>query len=672
MAPEPSRPRAARALPGLFTLLCVLPALTAPAPAHAFRVVNYNITNYPSVILAQRQPAFRKVLSPLGPDVLVAQEVQSQAGVDSFLTNVLNVIEPGQWSAAPFTNGNDTDNALFYKPSRVQFLGSWAFYPNPANLLRYVNCYRLKPAGYSSAAAELRIYSQHLKASTGSTNVNQRAAEATGIRDSMNAAPPGTHMILTGDFNIYTSTEPAFQKFLESQVDNDGRLYDPLNAIGTFNAAGFASIHTQCPCLSCPTGSGFSGGGLDDRFDMFLPTFNMNDGQGLDLIVSTYKPVGNDGLHYNLNITDAPAIPEDSVIPGYSTALWNASDHLPIRVDLQLPARAGAPASLAFGTVITGGPASQTIAISNANAPSDVLDALTYSYTAPAGFSAPAGTFDLPEGTSSSDAIDMSTATPGVQDGTLLVATDDPDRPTIPVTLSGTVLRHASASLDSLVATALDTLDFGEHETGGFAPLEARAHNRGWDALQARLSLSAAAITGGDGHFSLVSAFTPTLLAGTGASVSVAFDDAATTADSTYEAMLTFTSADEALPGALAQPDLGVRLLARRASGTTTDAPPDAPPPSLTTLFAPFPNPLVAESTVRFDVARGGEVRLEAFDLSGRRVATLIATTLAPGRYTARWNAAGTDGRRVGAGLYFLRLDAPGSAPRSVRLAVVR
>ena len=57
-----------------------------------------------------------------------------------------------------------------------------------------------------------------------------------------------------GDFNVYTSNEPAYGRFLESETDNDGRVYDVQNAPGTWNnGAGFAPIHTQCPCLNnCP------------------------------------------------------------------------------------------------------------------------------------------------------------------------------------------------------------------------------------------------------------------------------------------------------------------------------------------------------------------------------------------------------------------------------------
>src|SRR5262249_14318118 len=154
------------------------------------------------------------------------------------------------------------------------------FYPNAANHLRLVHVYRLKPVGYSSDQAEFRVYVCHLKASTGTTNEAQRAAEAQGIRDSMNAAPLGTHMILTGDFNCYRGTEAALTNVSQSTANNNGQVYDPLGLLSltTWNSnSSMSAVMTQCPCLNnCPTGYGFSGGGLDDRFDLMLGTNNMN------------------------------------------------------------------------------------------------------------------------------------------------------------------------------------------------------------------------------------------------------------------------------------------------------------------------------------------------------------------------------------------------------------
>lgn len=663
MAPEPFRAQAAR-----FASLLAL-TFTLAAPAHAFRIVNYNILNYPGVNLAGRQPHFRTVFSPLGADVVVVQEIQSQAGVDSFRTNVLNVIQPGEWASAAFTEGPDTDNMLFYRTSRVQLVGQRSFFVS-SDVERLVNEYRLRPAGYTSDAADLLVYSVHLKASTGSTNEQQRLREATGLRDTLNALPPGSHAIVTGDFNMYDGTEPALTKFLENQADNDGRLYDPLGLQGLSwqDNPAIAIHHTQCPSTTTyrPSGS-YAGGGMDDRFDLFLPTLNMNDGDGWELLGSTYRTVGNDGLHLNKAVTEAPIAPADTA---YARALWWGSDHMPVRVDFVLPSRAGAPALLAFGSVITGAAVTQPLAVSNAFSAADSIDALTYTLAAPAGFTAPGGTLSVPEGGASADEIGMDTATPGVKGGDLAVSTDDPDHPSLAVALSGTVLRHAVASLDSAIALGAAIADLGTHVAGGFEPAEVRVHNFGWDALQARLALASGVIAGGDGRFSIVGGFSPDLLAGTGRTFAVAFDPTDATEDSLYEATLTFGSTDEALPGATPRPDLVVTLRATLEGGGTTAV--DDAPPAATLLYAPYPNPLAGRATVRFDLARAGDVALEIFDLGGRRASTLVRGALEPGRYSLQWNGLGEDGVPVRAGLYFVRLTSPGAGAQSARIAVVR
>src|SRR5438094_9792004 len=105
MAPEPFRTPAFR-WPSPSIVLLLLMALAAPA--HALRLVNYNVLNYPGATGATRDPLFRTVLAPLSPDVFVAEEMTSAAGCTEFL-NSLNTVEPGQWANAPFIDGNDTD-----------------------------------------------------------------------------------------------------------------------------------------------------------------------------------------------------------------------------------------------------------------------------------------------------------------------------------------------------------------------------------------------------------------------------------------------------------------------------------------------------------------------------------------------------------------------------------
>src|SRR5262249_49242957 len=225
-------------------------------------------------------------------------------------------------------------------------------------------------------------------------------------------------------------------------------------------------------------------------------------------------------------------------------------DRLPVRVDLRLPALLSVSASpIAFGTVIVGASASTDLSVSN-HAPSPG-EGLSYAYAPPAGVVAPSGTLAAAAGATNLDAISLDTSAPVVVAGNLQLASNSADAPNVAIPGPGTVLRHASASLDSNVVQTAGTLDFGTHAAGGFTPLDVRVHNRGYSAAQARLNLTGASITGGAGHFSVTGA-TPQLLAVTGASFSVPFDDANTTADSTYTATLTFTSGDEALPGAAA------------------------------------------------------------------------------------------------------------------------
>jgi hypothetical protein len=530
--------------------------------------------------------------------------------------------------------------------------------------------WRIKPVGYSADAAEIRVYGLHLKASMGFES--QRLAECAGLRDTLNALPPGVRALVMGDFNFYTGLEPGMQKLLESQVNNTGRLYDPLglqNITWQDNLA-VQPYWTQSPCKTGDTGcaSGASTGGLDDRFDLILPTSPWKDGDGLGFVPGTYISVGNDGLHHNNSIQDPPTIPEGA---SYASALHAVSDHLPVRVDITVPAKVNAStAPIAFGTVIVGATASQNLTVSNpAVAPADTLE---YAYVAPAGFTAPTGTISVLPGNNSIDAIALNTATAGSHSGNLAISSNDVDTPSQLVALSGTVLDHAAASLDSLVAITALTLDFGDHSAGSFDNGLARVHDFGYDALQARLQVGTAVFSGpAASRFSMPGGFVPVLVSGTAATWSVAFDDAGAPSDSTYNADLTFGTADEALPGAAPQASLTVHLRARVTSATT--GVPVAGMPTRTQLYNPAPNPMRGTGgTIRFDLATSAHARLEVFDLSGRRVATLADDDFTPGSYSRSWNTRHDDGSAAGAGLYFVRLSGRGLATETVRMAFIR
>lgn len=100
----------------------------------------------------------------------------------------------------------------------------------------------------------------------------------------------------------------------------------------------------------------------------------------------------------------------------------------------------------------------------------------------------------------------------------------------------------------------------------------------------------------------------------------------------------------------LAQVDgLGVLPLPR---DTGVVAPPVAGDLS---IAVPAPHPVVGTATLTYRVPRSGPVRLEVFDLLGRRTAVLADRPAAAGPASVRWSAAGW-----APGLYVARLTTPG------------
>ena len=72
------------------------------------------------------------------------------------------------------------------------------------------------------------------------------------------------------------------------------------------------------------------------------------------------------------------------------------------------------------------------------------------------------------------------------------------------------------------------------------------------------------------------------------------------------------------------------------------------------------PNPAVHATRFEFALDRAADVRLDVFDLQGRRVATPLAAHRAAGTVTTSWNLRRDDGRAIEPGLYFARLQTLG------------
>lgn len=441
---------------------------TVAAPAHALRVATWNIARYDGS-QTSLEPSMRTVINGMNPDVIVLEELDSATGRDRFLNNVLNTAQPGQWSATSWVQLQSfpvEGGAIFYKTAAVTVSGLTTI--STSGPRDVPTCF-IQPTAYVSPAAGFQMFSVHLKAGgPGTADSTTRRLECTDIRNYLNGLAPGTNFMLGGDTNFYGDQEGGYARLIESQLNNNGRLKDPNGLSGTWHQnSSYVQWFTQSPCLSGDCPSGFTGGGLDDRFDIWFTSYGMEDGVALDYapggaINSSVYPwaYGNDNQHYKIAVNSAPT--NSTVGQTIADALHASSDHLPVLIVLALPPKIVGDSELDLATIIVGGISAGTFQV--ANGAVQPASALHYSLTAPAGFVTQNGSFTRNAGAlPNNHSAHVDASSPGFKSGALYVNSDDPDSSAKPVQLSCTVLRHASASLDSASVLVTTPLDFGQH-----------------------------------------------------------------------------------------------------------------------------------------------------------------------------------------------------------------
>jgi endonuclease/exonuclease/phosphatase family metal-dependent hydrolase len=652
--------------------------LSAAAPAHALRVATWNLLGYDDTAVPSRRPQMIQVVPGLNPDVMIVQELFTSTAADSF-ANLLKATMPGRvWKGGSSTFILGTQSAMYYDSLKVSISNLTAVTTGGP---RQVLVALVRPVGYLANAASFRLYSVHFKAGDGAGGVSppsdssQRTLECTNLRNTLNAAPAGTNLLVGGDTNFYGSFETGYTRLTESQADNDGRMKDPQTISGLWNNPAFAPLHSQSPCAGA--GCIGSSGGMDDRFDIVFSSFSLNDGQGLDMVSGSlpngYGPYGNDGLHYNDSI-DGGGI-NTAVGPTVATALRLSSDHLPVIATLQLPAKLACSNRVDFGDVIVGGNAVGGLMVDDLPPPPAAT--LSYSLVAPAGFSAPSGTLNN-AAASPPDLVflGMNTATVGVKTGTLTVNSNDLDTTAKSVPLSGRVLAHAVPSLDSSATTTVRALDFGTVDQNSVTEHALRLFNRGYSPLQARLVRTTEYVaqipvvlvsephtsSSGPGFSFTGPPATPITDAATYA---ITFDATGGAPGQPYAAELRIAPADEPLPGALAYDTLRVSL-----SATIRDNGGVGGLPTVLRFAPPAPNPVHGVSRFAFDLPEAAAVSLAIYDAGGRRMAQLASGDWPAGRHHLDWRAVRDDGRAIPAGLYFASFKTRG-LERVARLIVL-
>ncbi len=295
------------------------------------------------------------------------------------------------------------------------------------------------------------------------------------------------------------------------------------------------------------------GGGLDDRFDFQLPSSALIDGAGLTYIAGTYRSLGNDGLHYNTSINDGSNFyfPDDLARSNaLADALFEASDHLPVIAEYQIPAVLSGSLPADFDRVIQGASVQLELEIRNAAPVEFALGAEPLDFTAIGDgnlVGSCSGTL-LPLDAPTVCSFDLFTASVGVASGSVVAFTgmqQGVQNEVLVLETTGTVLRPAAPSFDPERLQIAQAVMVSFESNSGLQSIPVAIHNLGFDALQALLDVDA--VTGLAAPLALAGPL-PTDIGNDAALIELRFDTAGLS-PGIYPTVLDIEVSDEDLPG---------------------------------------------------------------------------------------------------------------------------
>ncbi len=474
------------------------------------RIVDYNLGEWTAARAAQSEldhgaGDLADVLQAIGlqnvggiakpADIFALQEQTFTTTTTQAVVDVLNGIYGAGTYARSSINAGTTGGgrpALIYNTQTVQFLeevttGVATSTGAPRQGMRY----KLRPAGYD-ATADFFLYVNHYKSDTGTDsngilNSERRNIEATGVRANADALGNGVHIIYAGDFNVYNSTEPAYQTLLAA---GNGQAFDPINTPGSWSGNNtFKSVHTQSPVATGDTRYGGQvAGGVDDRFDFQLVTNEFLDGEGLSYIgdrnyandttggvVESYRAFGNNGTHVCCN---SGINTGTGASPLVLNALMNTTDHLPVVVDYQIPAVMQVTAAVIPPRLVktaTGPTASLSVANTVNVVAASGGDELDYQVSASGSVTTNTGTTGVVNALAAAAAptVRLTTATTGAKTGTINVNSSSQavKNGSFTQNVNFAVVDPANASFSTVTDLNTLALDLGAALVGATSPM---------------------------------------------------------------------------------------------------------------------------------------------------------------------------------------------------------
>ena len=293
----------------------------------------YNVLEFPSASPANRGLALKNILSEYNPDIFMACEIESLEGAN-IIRDVSFNSDNYEFERAPYSANQSSDSPLqqvvYYRRNMFTLENFSTIVTNTRDINRYV--LQLNTANGTSDPVRIYIYVAHLKSSEGTANELERLDMVSRFTADLATIPENSFVLFSGDLNLYSATEPAYQELLDAT--NAIVMRDPINTPGDWhNNDTFAGVHTQSTRISSGAFGAGAGGGMDDRFDFILISENMISNPKLRYVENSYKSYGNNGNCYDMDVND----PFCAGVFGQELRnnLYSMSDHLPVVMQLQ-------------------------------------------------------------------------------------------------------------------------------------------------------------------------------------------------------------------------------------------------------------------------------------------------------------------------------------------------
>lgn len=275
------------------------------------------------------------------PDVFCVCEIGSNSSyADRLLNNAINTQGVDYYRHGPLTNysGGYIANMIFYDSRKLTLYNHYYV----TTSYRDINGYKMYYNSSDLAQGDtvfITFWIMHLKAGSSEANETSRHLQTQRLMNKLvSLGAPGNNVV-SGDFNVYGSSEPAFQEMV-NYSNSLYRFYDPIDRPGYWNNnSAFADIHTQSTHTSNYDNGCFSSGGLDDRFDIILVSpYVFYGSDRVRVLPETYHALGQDGLRFNGSVLQ----PQNNSVPAnVAQALYYQSDHLPVITDFLIDAHVG-------------------------------------------------------------------------------------------------------------------------------------------------------------------------------------------------------------------------------------------------------------------------------------------------------------------------------------------